>query len=101
MTAIRRTPAPLAGGYESGGLRFLVGAGISLDAPSCIPPARPIMDALCGWLAAGDAGSDQEAGITGLATRGQGAGVDRSALMAFYPFPYALLFSFLAALPFQ
>ncbi|WP_459873620.1 SIR2 family protein, partial [Endothiovibrio diazotrophicus] len=33
---------------------FLVGAGISLDTPSCIPPARPITRLFCDWIAAGD-----------------------------------------------
>ncbi|MEO5368665.1 MAG: SIR2 family protein [Magnetococcus sp. DMHC-1] len=34
---------------------FLVGAGISIDAPSGIPPAHPILRALCRWIAGDDA----------------------------------------------
>ncbi|MEG3617265.1 SIR2 family protein [Magnetovibrio sp. PR-2] len=39
---------------ERGQLRFLVGAGISIDSPSCIPPAGPILDVIFEWLSAGD-----------------------------------------------
>ena len=45
---------PLAATFETGDLSFLVGAGISIDAPSCIPAVQPIITLVCRWLAAGD-----------------------------------------------
>jgi hypothetical protein len=39
---------------------FLIGAGLSIDGPSCIPAAWPIIRTFCSWLADGDGKLEQE-----------------------------------------
>jgi len=47
---------------------FLIGAGISIDSPSCIPPAHPILKIFAEWLA--DGNSELEARLLARCTAG-------------------------------
>lgn len=45
--------------YDRNKMIFLVGAGISMDFPSCIPPAYPVVTTFANWIAGDDRELDQ------------------------------------------